>query len=352
MDLVQTLMQALMPQANAATPPPDVEMAPMPAPNRFGNPRFRPSPPPEPFGGVPIGNMPTTSRTPTAPFEMPPQPGITATLPGSSNTPAGRGGMFDAIQEAFQNGPAIAQTIPGNAVTPPSPPAVPPAPPVPPPVNPATRVAGNPPAGNAPFNITSADVEKFARNLFRGAAAADPRAPRGTALAQGGAGSMVGRYEEGRQERAEGRVDANTRFDQGLRTNADNRAERADSRAGKTSEIANTRAVQEIMRNASGTLNQADRLKVETLINQRARSLNPAGTMTPEILNQQLNAYRQELERGLGANNPAGANAPAATPPAGGYTREAPATPRTRQDVESLPAGTPFMWNGQLQTRK
>jgi len=147
--------------------------------------------------------------------------------------------------------------------------------------------------------VTGRDVAQFFRNLFRGAAVADPRAPGFTAFSQGAAGAMVGRRQEEQEDSAAALKAEERQFERDYKTAEMRRAEAKDLREARRAEIDNAKTVTEIIRNLGGDLTTDQKLRLENAVTNYARAINPAGTMTEEELRPKLEAYRDQLVKNI-----------------------------------------------------
>lgn len=165
------------------------------------------------------------------------------------------------------------------------------------------------PAQSGP-SITGKDVASFFRNLARGAATVDPTAPPLSAFARGMAGSMVGMDKESREARKAELEQEDREFERRMKTTDARLRQSKDQREARSAEIANTKAVTEIMRNLGGDLTTDQKFKMEGAIRDFAKAINPTGILTPEELKPQLEEYRKEIEgRITGRQSPAASGA-------------------------------------------
>lgn len=165
------------------------------------------------------------------------------------------------------------------------------------------------PAQSGP-SITGKDVAGFFRNLARGAAGADPTAPPLSAFAQGMAGSMVGMDKESREAAAAEAAGEDREFERRMKTTDSRLRQSKDQREARSAEIANTKAVTEIMRNLGGDLTTDQKFRFEGAIRDYAKAINPFGSLTEEELKPKLEAYRQELMGNIGVGGGRSASAP------------------------------------------
>lgn len=226
---------------------------------------------------------------------------------------AGQSGLMSQLRDVLGAAPRVFDGVGGPAQGTPQPP-------VPTPVV-APRLGGpvdtrlTPPTPSPA--ITGKDVAGFFRNLARGAAGVDPAAPPLSAFAKGMAGSMVGMDKEAREAAAAEAAADDRQFERRMKTTDARLAQAKERRQARSAEIANTKAVTEIMRNLGGDLTTDQKFKFEGLLTDYAGAVNKGGLMQPDELKKALEAKRAELERNFGLKPSGGAGGPPPPPTAG-----------------------------------
>lgn len=232
MDLLQSLMEVLMPQAQAATPP-------------GGQPQEGPLPPGFRVGGG-LGGLPTQQ----APEPMPNLAFGKAPLP-----------VTDSLREVF---------------APPASPA-----PMRQPMPPQQMVRRPGPTPAEPQQaVTGADVQRFIRSVATGAGRADPRAPGVSAFAQGAMGATQNSYAEAERDKtqalAERRADT-----------ADRRADNALAMQGARDQRAEDEYRRKVTRD--------ERVDAERQVRIQERMEKIASLKDPRVRHQDIKAFNEEM---------------------------------------------------------
>lgn len=309
-DLLSQLIQVLAPPAAAPGLSPSLQPAPALTPQSFAIPNVHANFDPQTgrFRGAPLASAgtppalpPAPPRPQPAPPPLPLRPGPQAAAPGLPDLPgtlvdgavprgqaAAPGGMPDLMNVAGQSD-LIAQmrrVLSGGGPQPAD------APPTTGAIGPFETTVT--PAQSGP-SITGRDVASFFRNLARGAAGADPTAPGLTAFAQGMAGSMAGMDKEARERAVTEAATEDREFERRLKTTDARLKQSRERREARSAEIANTKAVTEIMRELGGNLTTDQKFKFNTAITNYARAINPDGRFTPEEMQPFLEKERKRL---------------------------------------------------------
>lgn len=162
-------------------------------------------------------------------------------------------------------------------------------PPSPGPYGPARQASPTP--QSEPGN----EMARIFRNLFQGAAAVDPTAPKLSAFAQGAAGAAGSRYKEIEAEKVRQQQAARQNFEDALKVRADTRAESKERREGVTAGARKNYYEARAAKITNPALDTKDKIAIERLVRDHGRDLQRQGKLDTEIL-PAMEAYRKQLE--------------------------------------------------------
>ena len=176
--------------------------------------------------------------------------------------------------------------------------------------------------------ITGQDVARFIRSVAMGAARVDPRAPIGSAIAQGAAGSLSNSYGERQREGQIADARDRARRQDELRAEREGRlldkqiadGQRADRREDSRAALMDTTKrlrEQQLNKLTDPSLKVGEKVDIERLIRDRGRDLRrevDASRMTEQAAQAELKLYRDEMEKTFGPRQRPKAGSDAAQP--------------------------------------